>query len=152
MAALLLHLAAVLDGSGRKVVVQFVQHIEGFQHTPLSFHLSMTTLLYLRPAPGGRYVIAKQVDYHSWESILYHSPLTGWLLRGVRAAVGGAIIGGTRLAGSVWPTVEPLLQALPCSEVVGDLAARLWWKRGGRGSPQNGAENGGVLEPYDPHK
>lgn len=147
---------AVVDGSGHKVAVQFVQHIEGFQHTPLTFHLSMSSLLYLRQAPGGRgWVIAKQVDYHSFESILFHAPWTGWLLRGLRAAVGATIIGGTRLAAGIWPSVEPLMRALPCSDVVGELAARLWWKRGARGgSPGDfGGEGfGGVLEPYDPHK
>lgn len=53
-----------------------------------------------------------QVDYHSFEGILYCAPILGWLLQHcLRAAITAHILGSTRLAAAAWPRLEAWLRA-----------------------------------------
>ncbi|KAL4439448.1 hypothetical protein ABPG77_008777 [Micractinium sp. CCAP 211/92] len=125
----------VLDRSGKKVWVQFVQHVTGYQHylsPPLfGFSLPMSTLLYLRDGPSGCKLICKQVDYHSFEGILYTTPVLGPLFQhGLRRAVSAWMIGGAQLAARLFPAMDSWLQTLlPDYQGCKAAAARLWWRQ-----------------------
>lgn len=91
------------------------------------------------------------MDYHSFEGILYCTPLLGWLLLHLlRGTVTAFIHGSTRLAAAAWPPLEGRLAgALPggAQQLRGlkAWAARLWWRQtpDPRRTP--------VPAPYDPH-
>lgn len=68
------------DHSGTKVWIHFTQRVEGMNHLPLSFDLSMSSLLYLKHGPNG-WVITKHVDFHSFESILFTAPFLGYFFQ-----------------------------------------------------------------------
>lgn len=72
-----------------------------------------------------------QVDYHSFEGILYTTPVLGWMLQqGLRRAVSAWIIGGAQLGAALCPALEAWLRALvPGYEGCKAAAARLWWRQ-----------------------
>lgn len=94
---------------------------------------------------------AAQVDYHSFEGILYCAPLLGWLLLlFLRGTVTAFIQGSTRLVATAGPPLEGWLHsALPGGRrqlrSLKERAARLWWRQAPdpRRTP--------VPAPYDPH-
>lgn len=92
----------------------------------------------------------RQVDFHSFEGILYTAPGLGWLMQhGLRRIVSACIIGSGQLAARVWPAVEGWLQrTLPGGgeQVEGWKAgaANLWWRQA---PPVSWTR---VPAPYDP--
>ncbi|PSC73615.1 hypothetical protein C2E20_3068 [Micractinium conductrix] len=93
----------------------------------------MSALLYLTDSPRGK-LIAKQVDYHSFEGILYCTPGLGWLLQhGLRRFLSAWMIGSAQLASRAWPPLEAWLRrALPGGDArVAALKAwgrAVWWR------------------------
>lgn len=127
--------------------VQLIQRITHYLHGPVSLHLSMSSILYLRPADGhgqpGRKLICKQVDLHQFESILYHNPLLGPLLEGaVRRVASWQIMHSTRMAAWAW---EQLLKGLFEGGQVQRMLRTLWW--GKTPAPSEGRPTNGKL-PY----
>lgn len=119
-------------------------------HIPfLSFDLTMTALLYLEPTVKGGKMISKQVDYHSFESILYSHPLFGiFWERGFRRFSSWQIIKPTAFIAKHWPSVELFLrEKVPFVDknwgTLVDIARNLWWKKGTK-------FKGRQLAPYDP--
>ena len=52
-----------------------------------------------------------QVDFHSFEGILYTAPGIGWLMQNVvRRSISAVIIGGAQTAAAVWPPLEGWLR------------------------------------------
>lgn len=78
---------------------------------------------------------AVQVDYHSFEGILYCTPAIGWALQHLlRRSISAALIGSARLGARVWPPLEGwLCRTLPGGEAqvygLKAWAARLWWRQ-----------------------
>lgn len=119
-------------------------------HVPfLSFDLTMAALLYLEPTLNGRKLISKQVDYHSFESILYSQTLLGiFLERGFRKFSSWQIIRPTAFVARHWPRVELFLRKkVPIVdknwETLVSIAKNLWWR-------EKTKFKGRQLAPYDP--
>eukprot|EP00887_Chlorella_sp_A99_P006920 scaffold2.g6920.t1 len=142
----------VVDRGGARAWVRLTQHVRAYLHSPLSFHLPMATLLYLEDAPGGRKRIAKQVDFHSFEGMLFTFPWLGWVMEHVvRRLLTWAILLPARAAGAAAPAARraaaAVRRALPPRaaaewDAAGAAAAALWWapaRAGGR-----------ACAPYDP--
>lgn len=74
---------------------------------------------------------AAQVDYHSFEGILYTVPLLGGLLQnGLRRAVSAWMIGGAQLGAQLFPPVDARLRKLlPGYQNCKAAAAALWWRQ-----------------------
>lgn len=90
-----------------------------------------------------------QVDFHSFEGILYTTPGLGWLVQhGLRGAISAWMIGGANLAARVWPLAEALLgtvlQKRSRVETVKAWAARVWWRQAPPAAWRH------VPAPYDP--
>ncbi|KAI3424859.1 hypothetical protein D9Q98_008243 [Chlorella vulgaris] len=144
----------VYDKAGNKVWVQLVQHVTGYQHytvPPLfGFSLPMSALMYLEDGPQGTKLIKKQVDFHSFEGILYCTPLIGAFMQHcVRSAVSTCIIGSAQLGNKTWPPLERWLQrTLPGGrrqvEGLKAWAASVWWRQ----SPAPRGRK--VPPPYNP--
>ena len=137
-----------MDASGTKVWCLFTQTIENFFHTPISFDLTMSTLLYLTETPDGKKLISKQVDFHSFESILYRFPLLGKFLEwGFRGFTSWQIIRPAAFIGKIWTEVETALRGVPVVDRNWDLlvkrASSLWWRKERKFC-------GRKLAPYDP--
>lgn len=76
----------IFDEDELKCWVLFTQNVRGVAHIPfLSFDLSMSSLLYFSKEKSDSssddfvYKICKQVDFHSFESIVYTMPWIGWI-------------------------------------------------------------------------
>ena len=117
-------------------------------HNPfLNFDLTMCTLLYLQDTRKGK-IISKQVDFHSFESILYSKMWIGSLLEhGFRKYLSWQIIQPTSFVATVWPKVEATLKKVPWVEQRwGEIvrrARKFWWKK-------ERTFYGRSLAPYDP--
>jgi len=142
-----------MDRGGYKCWVLFTQKVRGMGHTPpLSFDLSMSTLLYFKDGPNGTKIIAKQADYHSFESMFYSLPLLGWALeKGFRRALSWQIIGGAETVAEAWPAIQDALHRFPALKKVWDTAAAAlahWDSLGARLT--GGLGVGRRMAPYDP--
>lgn len=140
----------LVDASGSKAVVFFTQTIENMGHMPfVSFDLSMAVLLYLEPTLKGGKLISKQVDFHSFESILFSNPLIGILLdRGFRKFSSWQIIRPTAFVAKHWPVLELFLrEKVPIVDknwgTIVDIGRKLWWRKETK-------FKGRKLAPYDP--
>lgn len=139
----------VMDQNGQKCWVLMTQKIERFGHNPfVSFELTMSSLLYFHDAPDGRKIISKQIDYHSFESILYRSPALGWAFEHVfRRLTTWEILYPTRLIATAWPAIADALKSVPGIDANWDeitkAASRFWWL------PRPKFQ-GRQLAPYDP--
>lgn len=71
------------------------------------------------------------MDYHSFEGILYTTPVLGPLFQhGLRRAVSAWMIGGAQLAARLFPAMDGWLQTLlPDYQGCKAAAARLWWRQ-----------------------
>jgi hypothetical protein len=92
-----------------------------------------------------------QVDFHSFEGILYTAPGIGWLMQNVvRRSISAVIIGGAQTAAAVWPPLEGWLRRALQGEAdewvdgVKARAIKLWWRQ----APP--ATRRPVPPPYDP--
>lgn len=90
------------------------------------------------------------MDFHSFEGILYTTPILGGLLQhGLRRALSACMIGGARLAARTWPPLERWLRkTVPGGgrrvEGIKAWTAGVWWRRAPPVSWR------AVPAPYDP--
>lgn len=129
-----------VDKDEDKAVVIFTQKVSNFLHTPVSFNLSMSTLLYFDTLSDGRKVISKQVDHHSFESIVFNMPLLGWFLTDIfRRLSSFFIIQSARGVGHV-----SIPHGLAIDRYV-QLVSKIWWKEA-----KDTIMNGRIVAPYEP--
>jgi hypothetical protein len=119
-------------------------------HAPfLTFDLSMAALLYLEDTPKGGKIISKQIDYHSFESILYTSPFIGKFFERVfRRYSSWQIIQPTAFVARSWPGIERVLRNnVPMVDKnwgkIVNVARKMWWR-------EESKFKGRDLAPYDP--
>jgi hypothetical protein len=93
-----------------------------------------------------------QVDYHSFEGILYTTPVLGWFMEHVfRSTISALIQGTAELGAATWPPLEAWLKAsLPEGprkvEGLKAWAARVWWRQARM------TRQFRIPAPYDPRK